>query len=623
MAFTGLQRFIDLLIERDEIIIIDEFVNPILEIAELTDRVVKSNGKALLFTNTGTKFPLLINIFGSEERMSMAMGRGSLEDAGDEMEKLFSGFDMQAGGYFSKLKMLPQLSKLASYMPVKKRGRGSCQQNIIHEADLNAIPVLKCWPHDGGSFITLPIVHTKHPESGEVNAGMYRMQIIDSKTTGMHWHRHKTGANHFEEWKKAGRKMPVAVALGGDPVYTYAATAPLPQGIDEYILAGFLRKKKVNMVKCISQDIYVPEDADFIIEGYVDPDENMIWEGPFGDHTGFYSLADWYPAFHVTCITHRNNAIYPATIVGIPPQEDTWIGLATEKLFLTPIKLSMQPEIIDFHMPSFGVAHNLVLVKINKSYPAQGIKTANSLFGAGQMMFSKYIIVMSSDIDLCDYEAVLLEIFRNTDFSQHINIFSGPLDILDHSSDTFSYGGKMGIDATVKSKEEYQKNYEFTKADSEKIIEELSHLPGIETIKAALISKNIPLLMLSISKDIFNMDDFARTVCSSENMIFIFLDKNVDMEDSNISIWQILSNTDPLRDIRLTGKSILIDATSKSHPSDNFPRDWPNVVVANEKTIQDVNILCEKLGLDKLSVSPSEKYRKMVLDGGASVISKT
>jgi len=454
MPYKGLKQYIDQLREMDELLEINEFVDPVLEIADLADRFVKSSGKALLFTKTGTPFPLIINMFASDERLSMAIGRTNIEEAGIEIERLFRQFTIPADGFVAKVKMLPGLAKLASYIPVKINRKGPCQQNIITVPDLDILPALKCWPHDGGRFITLPIVHTRHPDTGEVNAGMYRMQIMDKRTTGMHWHRHKTGANHYEAWKKKGEIMPVSVVLGGDPVYTYAATAPLPEGIDEYILAGFLRKKKVKLVKCISNDLFVPEDADIILEGYVDPSEDPVWEGPFGDHTGFYSLPDSYPAFHVTCITHRQDAIYPATIVGVPPMEDAWIGKATEKLFLSPIKLTLQPEITDLHIPAEGVAHNLVLVKIRKTYPGQGMKVVNSLFGAGQMMFSKFIVVVSNDVDLRDYTTIPNHIFSNTDIINDIMITKGPLDILDHSSDNFSFGGKMGIDATVKYREE-------------------------------------------------------------------------------------------------------------------------------------------------------------------------
>ena len=293
-----------------------------------------------------------------------------------------------------------------------------------------------------------------HPETGKTNAGMYRMQILDKNTTAMHWQRHKTGANHFEAWRKKGEIMPVSVSLGGDPVYAYSATAPLPEGIDEYILAGFLRKKRVKMVKCITNDLYVPSDADIILEGYVDPAEDPVWEGPFGDHTGFYSLADWYPKFHITCITHSKKAVYPATIVGVPPHEDAWLAKATEKIFLSPVKMALQPEIEDFHMPDAGVAHNLVIIKIRKSYPGQGMKVISSLSGAGQMMFSKYLVVVSGDIDIRNYRELVSHVFENTDLKRDLLFSHGPLDVLDHSSDAFSFGGKLGVDATIKHHEE-------------------------------------------------------------------------------------------------------------------------------------------------------------------------
>ena len=444
MSFLGLTEFIEALEKKNELVRIKQFIDPVLEITEITDRVTKSRGKALLFENTGTAFPILINAFGSDLRMSMAIGRSNLDDAGKEIENLFKNVSYDKETFLKKVSSLPALYKLAGLFPSRLKRKGRCQQQIHRIPDLGILPVLKCWPHDGGRFITLPMVHTMHPETGSTNVGMYRMQILNKNTTAMHWQRHKTGANHFEAWRRTGKKMPVSVALGGDPVYTYAATAPLPENINEYILAGFLRGKKVNLVKCITNDLFVPEDADIIIEGFVDPSEGLVWEGPFGDHTGFYSLADWYPEFHVTCITHSNDAIYPATIVGIPPQEDAWIAKATERLFLSPVRLTIQPEIEDFHMPDAGIAHNLVIVKINKSYPGQGMKVINSLSGAGQMMFTKYMIVVSGDIDIRDYKSLLLHVFENTDFTKDMSFTYGPLDVLDHSSDNFSFGGKAG-----------------------------------------------------------------------------------------------------------------------------------------------------------------------------------
>ncbi|HSN49747.1 MAG TPA: menaquinone biosynthesis decarboxylase, partial [Bacteroidales bacterium] len=454
MSYSGLSDFISDLDSKGELHRIKVFVDPVLEITEITDRITKSGGRALLFENTGTRFPVLINAFGSDSRIAMALGMRDLSEAGNDIEKMFNLVTDMPANFAGKIMALPRLLKIAGYLPSFSRSKGSCQKVVHSKPDLSIFPVLKCWPHDGGRFITLPMVHTIHPDTGRSNVGMYRMQILENDTTGMHWQRHKTGANHFEAWKAIGKRMPVSVTLGGDPVYTYCATAPLPENISEYILAGFLRKKKVKLVKCITNDLYVPSDADIVIEGYVDPAEEFISEGPFGDHTGFYSLADLYPVFHVTCITHSQNAVYPATVVGVPPHEDAWLAKATEKIFLSPVKLAIQPEILDFHMPVAGVAHNLVVVRINKTYPGQGMKVISSLSGAGQMMFTKYLVVVSGDVDIRNYKELINHIFTHTDFGSDILFSRGPLDVLDHSSDSFSFGGKAGVDATVKLPEE-------------------------------------------------------------------------------------------------------------------------------------------------------------------------
>ena len=398
MAYKNLQHFIEALESEGELLRIKEYVNPHLEISEITDRISKTNGggKALLFENTGYNFPVLMNAYGSEKRMCLALGVKNLDDVSKEIESLFHLLASPKENIIDKLKLLPKLNQFAGWMPKVKSGRGECQQVIMKEPDITKLPVITCWPKDGGPFVTLPVIHTKDPNTNSRNVGMYRMQVFGPTLTGMHWHKHKVSAKHFNEYKKLGKKMPVAVALGGDPVYAYSATAPLPENVDEYMLAGFLRKKKVELVKCITQtEIEVPADADFVIEGYVDPHDEMIWEGPFGDHTGYYSLPDWYPRFHITCITHKQNAVYPATIVGIPPQEDAWLGKATERIFLAPMKMTMVPEIIDMDMPVEGVFHNLVIAQIKKEYAGQGQKVMNAMWGAGQMMFNKILVLTS------------------------------------------------------------------------------------------------------------------------------------------------------------------------------------------------------------------------------------
>jgi 4-hydroxy-3-polyprenylbenzoate decarboxylase len=336
--FRNQKEFIDMLEKAGELVRIKTYVNPCLQISEITDRVSKNYGPALLFENTGTAFPLLINAYGTEKRMAWALGVQSLDEIAMQIETLFKTITGPKHSFIDKLKLLPQLCNIASWMPKETHGKGACQQVVMQQPDITKLPVLTCWPMDGGPFVTLPVIQTRDPHTGIRNVGLYRMQVFEPTLTGMHWHRHKVSARHFNAYKELGKRMPVVVTLGGDPAYAYSATAPLPDGVDEFLLAGFLRKKSVQLVKCITQDMYVPADVDFVIEGYVDPNEEFILEGPFGDHTGYYSLADMYPRFHITCITHRKDAVYPATIVGIPPQEDAWLGKATERIFLAQLK---------------------------------------------------------------------------------------------------------------------------------------------------------------------------------------------------------------------------------------------------------------------------------------------
>ena len=629
MSYSGLTEFVTELEKREELLRIKQFIDPVLEITEITDRVTKSRGKALLFENTGTAFPVLINAFGSDLRMSMAIGRSNLDEAGKEIENLFKNVSYNKETFLKKISSLPALYKLAGLFPSRLKRKGRCQQQIHRIPDLGILPVLKCWPHDGGRFITLPMVHTMHPETASTNVGMYRMQILNKNTTAMHWQRHKTGANHFEAWRRTGKKMPVSVALGGDPVYTYAATAPLPENINEYILAGFLRKKKVNLVKCITNDLFVPEDADIIIEGFVDPAEDLVWEGPFGDHTGFYSLADWYPEFHVTCITHSNDAIYPATIVGIPPQEDAWIAKATERLFLSPVRLTLQPEIEDFHMPDAGISHNLVIVKINKSYPGQGMKVINSLSGAGQMMFTKYMIVVSGDIDIRDYKLLLLHVFENTDFTKDMSFTYGPLDVLDHSSDNFSFGGKAGVDATIKLPEENSGRSNISNSDNCGILSLNVNFLESDIIKSYnrdLLIANIPIIILSVdcSKDtevIEKVKVLFRTK-EAEGMcrLILVVDHTVDVTDLFMVAWQILGNTDPRRDHEfISPLSVLIDGTIKAYRKGGFPRKWPNVVSSGLETISIIDQKWSSLGIGTFINSPSNRYIRLGRKGNDEI----
>ena len=351
MSFKDLQTFIKDLEKKGELVRIKAEVDPELEITEITDRVSKNYGPALLFENVkGSKYPVLINAMGTYERMAMALGVEKINDIGDGISEFIDMSNYL--GLMNKFKSLPKLSRMASVFPIKLPTKGACQEVINHDPDLNELPILKCWPEDGGKFITLPLVTTIDPETGIQNMGMYRMQVYDKNTTGMHWHWHKDGREIYEQYRKLGGIMPISVVLGCDPAITYAATSPLPKMIDEMMLAGYLRKFPINMVKSITNDIYVPADAEFVIEGYVDVNEELRREGPFGDHTGYYSLADDYPVFHVTCITHKKNPVYPTTVVGKPPMEDCYMGKATERIFLPLLKM-LNPEIVDINFPLY------------------------------------------------------------------------------------------------------------------------------------------------------------------------------------------------------------------------------------------------------------------------------
>ncbi|MBI5217427.1 MAG: menaquinone biosynthesis decarboxylase [Bacteroidia bacterium] len=628
MPFKNLQDFISCLEKNGELIRIKDFVDPVLEITEVTDRFSKQpdGGKALLFENTGTDFPVLINAFGSNKRMCLALGVNDLDDTGKEIESFFKEITGTKTKLLDKLKMLPLLSRISSWMPKTKKGRGECQEIIYMEPDIAILPVLKCWPYDGGRFITLPMVNTKDPVSGIRNVGMYRMQVFEKNVTGMHWHLHKTGARHYTEYKKLGIKMPVAVALGGDPVYTYAATAPLPDNMDEYMLAGFLRKQKVELVKCITQDIEVPADADFVIEGFVDPDEDLIWEGPFGDHTGFYSLADWYPKFHITCITHRKNAVYPATIVGIPPMEDSWIGKATERIFLTPIRIAMLPEVIDIDMPVAGVAHNILIVKIENRYPGHALKVMNALWGAGQMMFNKIMVVTDNFADIHNYFDVAKAVSENVDPATDIHFSKGPLDILDHSSEKPAFGGKIFFDATQKTSQTL--NHAGYKNDFEKInfTQVIKQFPEIKEINDTLLYKGISVLIAAVKKiktsAVFCLaEELFKIEIFSQVKFFIITDEEADISDLFYIAWIVSANIDTVRDCRIIKSSVntahlIIDGTRKNREFDGFERDWPNVVISNNDTIKKVDEIWDKLGYPKIG-SPSSKYKTMASGNSA------
>lgn len=633
MAYKSLRAFIDTLDKAGELVKIKTFVNPVLEIAEITDRVSKTpdRNKALLFENTGTGFPLLINSMGSDKRMCLALSVNHLDDVAREIEGLLKKLSAPKNGLLEKFAMLPQLSKFASWMPKVISGRGVCQEVIMDKPDLSKLPILKCWPKDGGRFLTLPAIHTKDPNNGIRNIGMYRMQVFAEDMTAMHWHKHKVSARHYNEYKKLNKRMPVAVALGGDPVYTYAATAPLPENVDEYMLAGFLRKKRVDLVKCITQpEVEVPSDADFIIEGYIEPDEELIWEGPFGDHTGYYSLPDWYPRFHITAITHRKDAVYPATIVGIPPQEDAWIGKATERIFLAPIKMTMVPEIKDMNMPVEGVFHNLVITSINKEYAGQGQKVMNAMWGAGQMMFNKILVLADSDVKIDDYKTLAQYVFNNMNPATDVYFSQGPMDVLDHSCSKLGFGGKMCIDGTKKWEEEITAPlslFTFSHKFSTTAIQ--SQFPEVTGINDTLAKDwQIPVLFVAIKKErTGHVTDLHKQLTALPEIqgikMILYVEHTVVVDDIADTLWRFCNNLDPRRDHFYGGddNNILgLDGTRKNKEFDGFDRPWPNILASDTATIEAVDKKWPELNLGELIISPSLKYMTQLYGEEAAVL---
>ncbi len=627
MAYRNQMDFIKALEAAGELYRISAYVDPKLEMAEITDRISKSvnGGQALLFENTGYDFPVIMNAYGSEKRMCMALGVKELDQVASDIEGIFKLLASPKENLIDKLKLLPRLSQFASWMPRSVKGRGDCQQVIMERPDITKLPIITCWPKDGGPFVTLPIIHTKDPLTKIRNVGMYRMQVFGPELTGMHWHRHKVSARHFNEYKKLGIKMPVAVALGGDPVYAYSATAPLPENVDEYMLAGFLRKRKVELVRCLSQpDIEVPGDADFVIEGYVDPDEELIWEGPFGDHTGYYSLPDWYPRFHITCITHRRDAVYPATIVGVPPQEDAWLGKATERIFLAPIKMTLLPEIIDMDMPVEGVFHNLVIAKIKKEFPGHAQKVMNAMWGAGQMMFNKILVVVDENADLKDYGKLAQYVFRNLTPGRDIYFSQGPMDVLDHSCSKLGFGGKMCIDGTQKWEEERDGEEPVKNQASVETGAMLKdRFSEIKAVNDQLLSLGINCLIVSVKKDrptqIRDLHVKITEILGPYMKMILYVEHTIDPNDLPIALWRFCNNLDPRRDHIIANTIMGFDGTMKTKDLDNFQREWPNVIVADDQTIRSIDQKWENLGIGPFLASPSLKLKEQVYGEEASV----
>lgn len=567
MAYKDLQHFIEALHAKGELKFIDAKVSSELEITEITDRISKKHGPALLFRNVeGSDYPVLMNAMGRYDRMSMGLGADKLDDIGDEISKY-----LDIGNYLSIKKLIrciPRMLRLLNIFPRKSKFRGECQQVIEREVDLDTLPVLKCWPEDAGRFITLPLVFTKDLKSKQQNVGMYRLQILDKTSTGMHWHKHKDGSEIYKAYKDNRQRMPVSVALGCDPAITYAATAPLPKMIDEMMLAGWLRKSRVKMVKCITNDIYVPSNAEIVLEGYVDPMEELVLEGPFGDHTGYYSLADYYPKFHVTCITHKKNAVYPATVVGKPPMEDCYMAKATERIFLPVLKLQM-PELVDLNLPLEGVFHNCAIVSIRNRYPGCARKIMNSIWGMGQMMYTKLIVVVDETVNVQRLAEVRDAVLKNVNGLDSLFLSEGPLDALDHSSNMAMFGSRLGIDVTSSNNKPVS-----VAAETYKIIPVRKEKPGQ------------------------GRDMLEEALKKSQHKFIIAVDDNVAVEDLSTVMWKVFNNIDAKRDLVLWENRIGIDATKK-WKEEGLTREWPNDIVMADSVKQLVDERWDEYGIDK------------------------
>ena len=588
MKYPSLIEFIERLEIDGELLRINESVSPILEIAEITDRVSKKpeGGKALLFENVeGSSMPVLINAFGSTKRMNLALGVHNIEDIAKRIESYIK--IPPPTTLLDKAKLLPMLLQAAQF-PAKlvQPAHPPCQE-VVHlndDIDLGTIPILQCWPQDAGRFITFPIVINRSVDKKIRNVGLYRMQVYDKKTTGMHWHIHKDGAHFFHEYRKQNKVMEVAVALGADPASCYSASAPLPYGIDEFLLAGFIRKASVPLVKCKTVDLEVPANAEIVLEGYIDPAE-MRLEGPFGDHTGYYSQDGDYPIFHITAITHRKNPVYLTTIVGKPPQEDFYLGRATERIFL-PLLRTQLPEIVDMDMPVEGIFHNCVIVSLDKRYPMQSRRLMSALWGLGQMSFVKTIVTVDAEVNVHDYKEVAKLLLNKVDFTTDLFFSEGVLDVLNHASDQRLHGSKLGIDLSTKIEGEpgYKKEAPVSANSSE--------LPSAEKVMAIFKEvQNCKVLELQAKRSVLLValnktgphqgkqfiQSFLDHAEFSAIEIIIVLEGHVDIENISTVMWKFFNNLDPKRDFYFDAGRLGIDVTQK-FPEEGYQQSWPEEI---------------------------------------------
>jgi 4-hydroxy-3-polyprenylbenzoate decarboxylase len=605
-AYQNLGEFISKLEKAGELLRVKAPVSCDLEITCITDLASKApgGGKALLFEHVReSRFPVLTNAFGSERRICMALGTDSLDSLAQRLERFVRIGPPKSLRQLARL--LPMGLELIRFLP-RRSSRAACQEVIYRgeEIDLSMLPVLKCWPQDGGPFVTLPVVITRSLKTGRRNAGMYRLQVFNRNTTGMHWHIHKDGSNYFQEYRKAGKRMPVAVAIGTDPAVTYAATAPLPRGIDEMILAGFIRKRPVQMAHCVSVDLEVPAEAEFVLEGYVNPEE-LQQEGPFGDHTGYYSLVGDYPVFHLTALTHRRKPVYAATIVGRPPMEDCWLAKATERIFL-PLLAAIHPEVRDFWMPWEGVFHNIVVMAIDKEYPGHARRIMSAVWGQGQMSFSKAVALVDSGVDLKNPRKVLETILNQVDVESDLYITEGVLDVLDHSAPDPLFGAKIGIDATGRRPDERQRPRPSpAKIPADEVIEK--SLKNTSSLLSAFHSPPLDvrnrLLLVTFAKDGRipgrNLSEkLLRKRALKTFSILVLLDSGIDLRNYSLVLWKVFNNVDPKRDILRQGGRMAIDATRKS-VEDGHTRAWPADIEMAPEVARSVRERAKELGIEE------------------------
>ncbi|MCX7697085.1 MAG: menaquinone biosynthesis decarboxylase [Bacteroidales bacterium] len=588
MTLNNLSSLVSYLKSKKKLYEIQELVSPTLEMTEIADRIYQSKDKSypILFTNNSTPFPVLINIFANEELTRQYV-------RWDEVAPILENFSDLFKLKFSRSSFL-FLKRFMKSKPYKRRC-APCQEVVSRELGFFDLPILQCWPNDAGRYITLPLVHTIDPETGIQNIGMYRMQIYDNKTAGLHWHIHKGGAEHFQKWKEMKKRMPVTITLGGAPALIYAATAPLPQGIPEYAFASFLLNKRIHLVKCISNDILIPADSEIVLEGFVEPEEELRMEGPFGDHTGFYSIPDYYPVFHLELITHRKKAIYPATVVGIPPKEDEQLGHLTTQIFTPIIKQTLLPELIDLYLPTEGGFHNLALTSIHETFPGQAEKVAHAIWGIGLLSLTKIILVFDDDIHLRNWSNILSRIDRSVAIPDDILFSKGPLDVLDHSAQKFAYGGKLAILATSK----FKSNHMFDMNTYE--------LPFIHL----WLTQRIAIIYHDHFEDVLT---WLKQHSLHRDKFYVVMEKRWYSAKASLQLWFGLSTLDPVRDLHFIQErfSLVINCLSYGKTPSPFNTSWPEMVLMDEKTINTIDQKWSSFNFDFFTESPSAILRKEI-----------